>query len=176
MSFRVFIPLLMLLSAACACVRAAAGPAPAPAPRTGEAEVRESVSGLPCFTISEREERKSGAPNFDTITVYDSSARPRSKMWSMTMPPQRTFPLLFSMCVPYGGRVPSLPQTVATMLETGKMYEVLIDVRSDDTPNQTRSYGARFCLARQRDGSVAVHHVGSSLNDWRNGHGCTAPK
>jgi hypothetical protein len=174
MSFRVFIPLLMLLSAACACVRAAAGPAPAP--RTGEAEVRETGGGLPCFTISEREERKSGAPNFDSITVYDASARPRAKMWGMTMPAQRTFPLLFSMCVPYGGRVPSLPQTVATMLETGKMYEVLIDVRSDDTPNQTRIYAARFCLAKQRDGSVAVHHVGSNANDWRNAQACTGSK
>lgn len=175
MSFRV---LFLLLSAACACawVRAAPGPAAAPAPRTGEAEVRETGSGLPCFTISEREERKSGAPNFEAIAVYDTSVRPRAQMWAMKMPAQRTFPLLFSMCVPYGGRVPSLPQTVATMLEAGKMYEVFIDVRGDDTPNQVRSYGARFCLARQRDGSIAVHHVGASANDWRNAQRCMAPK
>lgn len=172
MSFRA---LILLLTAACACVSAAASPAAA-APRTGEAEVRESAAGLPCFTISEREERKSGTPDFEAIIVYDTSVRPHAQMWAMKMPGQRTFPVLFSMCVPYGGRVPSLPQTVATVLEAGKIYEVFIDVRGNDTPGQVRSYGARFCLARQRDGSLAVHHVGAGASDGRNAHECMASK
>jgi hypothetical protein len=161
MQSHVFIPMILLLTAA------RAGAAAAPAPRTGEAEVRESGSGLPCFTISEREERKNGAPNFEAVTVYDPSSRPRVKMWTMSMPPNRTFPVLFSMCVPYGGRVQSLPQSVATVLETGTVYEVTIDVRAGDTPNQPRSYGARFCLAKQRDGRVAVHPVGAGAPEGR---------
>ena len=165
---RAFFPLILLLPAACAGA--------APAPRTGEAEVRESGSGLPCFTISERDEQKNGAPNFQAITVYDPSVKPRAKMWTMAMPAHRTFPVLFSMCVPYGGRVQSLPQTSATALETGKIYEVYIDVRDGDAPNQPRAYAARFCLARQRDGSVTVHHIGAGAHDWRNVHGCVAPK
>src|SRR3954454_13733452 len=94
--------LLLLVSAACALVRAAPAPASAPSARSGEAEVRDSGSGLPCFTISEREERKSGAPNVEGISVYDVSVRPRAGMWKMTMPSHRTFPVLFSICVPYG--------------------------------------------------------------------------
>jgi hypothetical protein len=148
----------------------------AAAPRTGEAEVRESANGLPCFTISEREERRNGAPNFDTITVYDASSKPRARMWTMSMPPSRTFPVLFSMCVPYGGRVQSLPQTAAVALETGKVYEVLLDVRASDAPNQPRGYGARFCLAKQRDGSVIVHHIAPGAHEGRNLYGCVAPK
>jgi hypothetical protein len=172
MSSHVLIPFILLLTAACAC----AAPAPAPAPRTGEAEVRESGSGLPCFTISEREERKNGAPNFEAVTVYDPSSKPRVKMWMMSMPPNRTFPVLFSMCVPYGGRVQSLPQSVATVLETGKVYEVYIDVRAGETPNQPRTYGARFCLAKQRDGSVVVHQIGPGAHEGRNQYGCVTPK
>lgn len=148
----------------------------AAAPRTGDAEVRESANGLPCFTISEREERRSGAPNFDSITVYDPSSKPRARMWTMSMPPSRTFPVLFSMCVPYGGRVQSLPQTAAVTLETGKVYEVLIDVRAVDAPNQPRGYGARFCLARQRDGSVIVHHIDPGAHEGRHLYGCIVPK
>lgn len=165
---RVLFLLIELLAAT--CVRAA------PAPRTGEAEVRESANGLPCFTISEREERRNGAPNFDAITVYDSSSKPRARMWTMSMPPSRTFPVLFSMCVPYGGRVQSLPQTAAVALETGRVYEVLIDVRAGDTPSQPRGYGARFCLAKQRDGSVMVHHIDPGAHEGRHLFGCIVPK
>jgi hypothetical protein len=129
----------------------------APAARTGEAAVRETSSGLPCFTITEREEKR-GTPNFQAVAVYDISARPKVKMWVMSMPPDRTFPVLFSMCVPYGGRVQSLPQTVSTTLQQGKLYEVSIDVRPGGTPGLPRSYAARFCLAKQRDGSVALRH------------------
>ncbi|MDQ2990377.1 MAG: hypothetical protein M3R60_14870 [Pseudomonadota bacterium] len=165
---RVFFLSIVLVPATCGGA--------APAPRTGDAEVRESANGLPCFTISEREERRNGAPNFDTITVYDPSSKPRAKMWTMSMPPSRTFPVLFSMCVPYGGRVQSLPQTAAVALETGKVYEVLIDVRAGDAPNQPRGYGARFCLAKRRDGSVLVHHIDPGAHEGRHLYGCIVPK
>jgi hypothetical protein len=97
-------------------------------------------------------------------------------MWAMTMPGNRTFPVLFSMCVPYGGRVQALPQTAAGVLEPGKVYEVSIDVRGDDTPNQVRNYAARFCLARQRTGGVALQHIDTNASDGRNGIGCVAAK
>jgi len=168
MSFRIFTPLILLLWTAWAGA--------APAQRIGEAEVRETKNGLPCFTISEREERLGGAPNFEAISVVDPSARPRAKMWSMAMPRHRTFPVLFSMCIPYAGRVQSLPQTAAATLATGKVYEVTIDVRAGDTPNQPRGYAARFCLAKQPDGNVIVHHIGVGAHEGRNLYGCIVPK
>jgi hypothetical protein len=166
MSPHVTIPLILLLSMASAGA----------APRTGEAEVRETSNGTPCFTISEREERRGMAPDFEAITVYDPSARPRAKMWAMAMPPNRTFPVLFSMCIPYAGRVQSLPQTKAAPLETGKVYEVYIDVKSGAGPNRPAGYGARFCLAKQRDGSVIVHHIDAGAHEGRHLYGCLVPK
>jgi hypothetical protein len=168
MSFRHFILLIPLFAAACASA--------SPPPRTGEAEVRETSNGLPCFTIAEREERLGGAPNFESVTVYDNSARPRAKMWTMSMPPTRTFPVLYSMCIPYAGRVQSLPQTRAATLEAGKVYEVYIDVRGGNGPNRPRGYGARFCLAKQRDGSVIVRNIGAGAHEGRNAYGCVVPK
>ena len=161
------------------------------ATRVGEAEVREGAGGLPCFTIAEREERRSGAPNFEAISVTEvpgigvagvagvagsagsagialtgtAAARTRSPgparavVWSMTMPAGRTFPLMFSMCVPYGGRVAALPQRSAELLEAGKLYEVAIAVRTDGAAGnsaQPQSLVARFCLLRRADGGNSV--------------------
>ncbi|MDB5933897.1 MAG: hypothetical protein JWQ01_1241 [Massilia sp.] len=168
MSFRVFLLLIVLLPAA--WLHAAT------APRVGEAQVRETKGGLPCFTISEREEERAGAPNFQAVTVYDPAARPRAKMWAMAMPPDRTFPVLFSMCIPYAGRVQALPQTKAAVLQTGRVYEVYIDVRPGGGPSQPRGYGARFCLAKQRDGSVMVRHIGADAHEGHNLYGCAAPR
>ncbi len=167
MSFRYLMLFIALSAGACACATAA--------PRTGEAEVRETGRGLPCFTISEREERLGGAPDFESVTVYDTSARPRAKMWTMAMPASRTFPVLFSMCIPYAGRVQSLPQTKAATLEPGKVYEVYIDVRGGAGRNRPRGYAARFCLAR-RDGAVSVHQIDAGAREARHGSGCGAPK
>ncbi|MDB5919748.1 MAG: hypothetical protein JWR40_3982 [Massilia sp.] len=168
MLFRL-IPLYFLLLAAASATAA-------PGSRTGEAAVREASNGLPCFTIAEREEKLGGAPDFESVTVYDASARPRARMWTMSMPPTRTFPVLFSMCIPYAGRVQSLPQTKAAMLEAGKVYEVVIDVRGGKGANRPRGYGARFCLAKQRDGTMTVHHIGPGAPEGRNLYGCIAPK
>ncbi|MDL2355972.1 MAG: hypothetical protein QFF03_12015 [Pseudomonadota bacterium] len=168
MSFRPFFSLFALLAASGMCA--------APAPRTGEAEVRGSGSGLPCFTIAEREEQRGGAPDFEAVTVVDPSTRPRATMWTMSMPPGRTFPVLFSMCIPYAGRVQSLPQTAAAPLATGKVYEVYIAVRASDKPNQPRGYGARFCLARQPDGGTIVHPIEAGAREGRHLFGCIVPK
>jgi hypothetical protein len=143
-----------------------AAPAQPAAVRTGEAEVRESNGGVPCFTIAEREERRTGAPSFQAIKVSAVAAKP-AIMWAMAMPPARTFPLMFSMCIPYAGRVPSLPQENAELLEAGKLYEVAIEVRPGDgpglpKPDLPKSYVGRFCLARKADGSNADRMLGAA--------------
>jgi hypothetical protein len=167
MSPHVVLPLVLLLAGTAASAT--------PAPRSGEAEVRESGNGLPCFTITEREEQR-GAPDFQAVTVYDISAKPRVKMWAMAMPPDRTFPVLFSMCVPYGGRVQSLPQTASTPLQPGTVYEVSIDVRPGGAPGLPRSYGARFCVVKGRNGGVVVHHIAPGVPETRQASGCSAAK
>jgi hypothetical protein len=140
--------------------------------RIGQAEVREGAHGVPCFTISEREERR-GEPDFDAVTVRDAGKR--TVMWKMAMPATRTFPVRFSMCVPYAGRVQALPQTPAAPLEPGKVYAVRIDARKASGLNVALAYEARFCLARQPDGSVLVHQIGRDARAGRDRYGCLAP-
>jgi hypothetical protein len=153
----------LMLLACCPLTAAAPG-------RIGDAQVRASGNGEPCFTIAAREEQRGGAPSFDAVTVTEAAGR-RALMWRMAMPRERTFPVSFSMCIPYAGRVQALPQTSAAQLEPGKVYYVRIDTRGMPAP----SYDARFCLARQPDGSLLVHHIARQDPEGRHRYGCLAP-
>lgn len=133
---------------------------PSAATRIGEAEVREGPRGGPCFTISPREERL-GVPDFRAVTVSDSARL----LWKLSMPAGRSFPLSGSMCVPYGGRVAALPRTHAAELETGKLYYLHIETRPARGKAMPQAYVARFCLTRQRDGSVLVHQIQDGERD-----------
>jgi hypothetical protein len=149
----------------CACLLAASAYA-----RVGEAEVREGPRGGPCFTITPREERL-GTPEFQAIVVWEG-ARP---VWRMTMPKERTFPLTFGMCVPYGGRVASLPRTMPAPLAPGRIYSLRIEARPGKG-SAASSYEARFCLARQHDGSAVVHQILSGDREGRRLYGCLPPE
>ena len=116
--------------------------------RIGEAQVRTDGNGLPCFTIAEREEQRSGTPDFQAITV---SAGERV-LWHMAMPRERTFPVAASMCIPYGGRVPALPQTAAAALDVGKVYAVQLDMRPGNSAAMPLRYQTQFCLQRAAAG------------------------
>jgi hypothetical protein len=157
---------LFLAGALCALMLA---PAAAQA-RIGMAEVREGPRGGPCFTISPREERE-GRPDFHAVTVSDGSRL----LWKMTMPRERTFPLSFSMCVPYGGQVASLPRTQASALEAGKVYYLHIEARPGKAGATAQAYEARFCLARQRDGSAVVHQIWDGERPGKRLFGCLPP-
>lgn len=139
--------------------------------RTGAAEVREGPRGGPCFTISPREERE-GTPDFHAVSVSDG----QRLLWKMTMPPERTFPLSFSMCVPYGGQVASLPHTQAAALEPGKVYYLRIDARPGKVRGAAQAYEARFCLARQRDGGAVVHQIWDGDRPGKRLFGCLQPE
>lgn len=138
--------------------------------RVGEAEVREGPRGGPCFTITPREERL-GTPDFQAIVVWEGG-RP---VWKMTMPKERTFPLTFGMCVPYGGRVASLPRTESARLEPGRIYTLRIEARPGGNGRTASSYEAKFCLARQHDGSAVVHQIWTGEREGRRMYGCLPP-
>ena len=126
--------------------------------RVGEAQVRTDGNGLPCFTISEREEQRSGTPDFQSITV---SAGERI-LWYMAMPRERTFPLSFSMCIPYGGRVPALPQTPSAALDEGRVYAVQLDTRPGNNTATLARYQTQFCLKAPATGSALPPPVGDA--------------
>lgn len=158
--------ILCALALGLVCARAAG------AVRIGELEVREGNAGVPCFTIPEAEERRSGAPDFQSISVVDAGAR--VLMWSMAMPRPRTFPVSFRMCIPYAGRLPVLPQTPAAALQPGKPYDVTIEVRAPQQAGAPHSYRARFCLVGQEPGALRVRNLGALDAKPRRG-ACTSP-
>lgn len=137
--------------------------------RIGEAEVREGPHGGPCFTITPREERQ-GTPDFRAVSVWDG----QRLMWKMTLPRERSFPLTFGTCVPYGGRGPALPRTKAAELQPGKVYFLHIEARSGTSRAASLAYDARFCLARRHDGSVAVQQIGNDEPPGKRMGGCLA--
>jgi hypothetical protein len=150
------------------CIVLSAGSAQgAAAGRVGEAEVRATANGTPCFTIAEREEQRGGTPNFHSVTVSEGGAG--RVVWTMAMPPDRTFPVTFSMCIPYAGRVQALPQTAAARLEPGKAYRVRIEARRGKGAPAPAAYEARFCLAPQRDGSTVVQQMAGAAGGKRDG-------
>ena len=124
--------------------------------RVGPIEVREGKGGVPCFTIPEAEEQRSGAPDFQSISVAEAGPGPRPVLWSMSMPKPRTFPITFRMCIPYAGRLPVLPQTPAAALLPGRPYDVIIEVRTPQLAGAPRSYRARFCMT----GTAPLHVQG----------------
>ena len=132
------------------------------APRVGEAQVRSGKNEQPCFTIAEQEERRGDNPDFQAVTVTAGER----VLWRMAMPHERTFPLASSMCIPYGGRVQALPQTPAAPLERGIVYSVQLHTRPG------KSYAARFCLERRRDGKPAVRQINANDRPGRDLYGC----
>jgi hypothetical protein len=135
------------------------------APRVGEAQVRADANGQPCFTISEREEKRNGTPDFQAVTVSDG----QRVLWHMAMPRERTFPLTAAMCIPYGGRRSALPQAPALALKEGKVYSVQVDVVPDRQAVRPSRYRTQFCTM---DGgnSVAPSPARRARTTWAQGH------
>ena len=75
-----------------------------------------------------------------------------------------------------GGRVAALPHTESAALESGRVYYLHIDTRPTRGRTTPPSYEARFCLARQHDGNVIVHQIGSGEREGRRMYGCLAPR
>lgn len=155
----------------CALILAGLGPDACAATRTGAMEVREGNRGVPCFTIAEDEERRLGAPDFDSITVSGPDGQ-KPAAWSMAMPRDRTFPVSFLMCIPYGGRLPVLPQTPAAALQPYKVYEAVIEVRGKRPGGAPRNYRARFCLVPQGGGPARIRRATVSGPEGRQRYDC----
>ncbi len=153
----------------CAIVAGLAAAPGASMPRTGELAVRQGAGGVPCFTISQAQEQRAGAPQFHAISVADSGPGARTVLWRMTLPPARSFPVSFRMCIPYAGRLPVLPQTAAAALVAGRAYEVTMEALADPAAGAPRIYRARFCLVRQGAGARQVRSL-----DARGRPGCGA--
>jgi hypothetical protein len=112
--------------------------------RGAAAHVRAGKNGEPCFTVDAVSERQDGTAQFRGLTVVDTVTR--AIVWEMALPSGRSFPLTYTVCIPYAGRVAALPQTPAAALADGRMYQVTLVVRNWNRPAAPRAYLATFCL------------------------------
>lgn len=113
--------------------------------REAAAHVRAGKNGEPCFTVDAASEQQDGTAQFRGLTVVDTVTH--AIMWQMALPSGRSFPLTYTVCIPYAGRVAALPQTPAAALADGRMYQVTLAVRNWNRPAAPRAYSATFCLA-----------------------------
>lgn len=126
--------------------------------RLGEAAVKDK-NGVPCFTITEKEQRQTGVPLLGSLIVSDE-AKPAYTIWSFMLHPSvPSQPIPASDCILYGHAPPESDAKKVEPLQTGRLYDVFLNARPVDTTDPTFGYDAKFCLIAQAGGGVKVHQV-----------------
>ena len=64
----------------------------------------------------------------------------------------------------------------AAALEPGKVYYLRIDAGPGKVRAAAQTYEARFCLAKQRDGSAIVHQIRDGERPGKRLFGCLPPE
>ena len=136
-----------------------------PMSRMAEAEI-SAFKGIPCFTISKKEERRNGTPMLGALMVYDISIKPPVKVWSFILPGATTLPMHAKTCYLYGQVPAGAESTAATMLKTGRMYSVFLNGRPDDPSDSTRGYKGKFCLIATANGGQQVIPIKRDMQAW----------
>jgi hypothetical protein len=71
--------------------------------------------------------------------------------------------------------VASLPRTASVPLAPGRVYSLRIEARPGGSGRSAAAYEARFCLARQPDGSAVVHQIWNGEREGPRLYGCLPP-
>ncbi len=159
--------MLRCVTVSCALLVAASGQCAGTA--IGALEIRAGHGGQPCFTIPAAEELRSGTPDFQSIVVREMGRPGKgagTPVWTMAMTGPRTFAVTYTMCIPYAGRLPVLPQTPAAPLRKGQSYEVVIAVRAPPAKSP-RSYRGWFCMEGDGAGAPALRPLASPMDSAR---------
>ena len=133
--------------------------------RMAHAEVH-LVNGLPCFSISKKEEKRNGIPQIGALSLSDLSVKPAIKIWSFIMPVMVTIPVRASSCILYGVAPAGAETRPAPPLKTGRLYDVFLNGRPDDPSDPTRGYVGKFCLAAKAGGGHELVVVTSDMREW----------
>ena len=133
--------------------------------RMAEAEI-SSFKGMPCFTISKKEERRNGTPMLGALMVYDISIKPPVEVWSFILPGATPLPMHAKTCYLYGQVPTGAESTAATMLKTGRMYDVFLNGRPADPSDPTRGYVGKFCLITGISGERKILRIDSDSQAW----------
>lgn len=133
--------------------------------RMADAEVT-SINGVPCFSISKKEERRNGQPFLGALSVSDVTVKPTTEIWGFLMTGGKKIPLSSVNCILYG-RIPASAEAApAPELKTSRVYEVFLNGRSMDAADPTYGYVAKFCLVQQVSAKLRLVVIQSDTQAW----------
>jgi len=134
--------------------------------RMANALVR-SIDGLPCFTVSKKEETRHGPPLLVALVIADHSIEPVRKVWSFTMPYDEALPLQASSCILYGELPDRASGIAAKKLVPGHLYRVFLNGRSNDPSDPTLGYVAKFCIVMTDKDTYSVLAINDDSAAWK---------
>ncbi|WP_308924284.1 hypothetical protein [Janthinobacterium sp. J1-1] len=125
------------------------------------------VNGLPCFSISKKEEKRNGIPQIGALNVSDLSVKPAIKIWSFILPGAESIPVRANSCIRYGTAPAGAETRTAPPLKTGRLYDVFLNGRPNDPADPTQGYVGKFCLTAKAGGGHELVVVTSDMREWR---------
>ena len=133
--------------------------------RMAEAHIR-SVNGMPCFSITKKEEARNGLPFLGALMVSDMSVQPVKEVWGFSMPPDMPLPIRASICIRYGNVPTGATGIRAGKLIPGHFYSVFLNGRPKDPSDPTYGYQGKFCVKATAAGAQQVIPINSGMQAW----------
>ena len=134
--------------------------------RIADAEI-SSVNGTPCFTISQKEEKRNGQPLLGALSISDLSEKPAVGVWSFYMTGGKKVPLSSKSCLRYGDLPQGANGMPAPELQTGRVYSIFLNGRPNDPSDPTYGYMGKFCIVATATGERNIIAIGSDTPAWK---------
>ena len=133
--------------------------------RMAEAHIR-SVNGMPCFSITKKEEARNGLPFLGALMVSDMSVQPVKEVWGFSLPPDMALAIRASTCIRYGNLPTGATGIRAEKLIPGHFYSVFLNGRPKDPSDPTYGYQGKFCVKATAAGAQQVIPINSGMQAW----------
>ena len=134
--------------------------------RIADAEI-SAVNGTPCFTISQKEEKRNGQPLLGALSISDLSEKPVVGVWSFYMTGGKKVPLSSKSCLRYGDLPQGANGMPAPELQTGRVYSIFLNGRPNDPSDPTYGYMGKFCIVATPAGERRIIAIGSDTPAWK---------
>ena len=126
-----------------------------------------SVNGMPCFSITKKEEARNGTPTLGALIVSDLSVQSVKKVWSFSVLPDWPIPIHADSCIRYGDLPPTAIGIKPKSLVPGHFYSVFLNGRPKDPSDPTYGYQGKFCVVATEAGAQKVIPIDSDMQEWR---------
>lgn len=127
--------------------------------RVADSQVR-LIGNQPCFGVVDQNESVDGPRVVLGLIVYDTRLRPPKKIWSLRASTKAPAQFSPDQCLIYGDVPRGMTASgTAPTLETGVVYRVYINARSQNQRSPTRGYTRSFCLKGNSDKQMEIKEI-----------------